>query len=77
MSRFQKEETKCSQKIDMQKQIGTGNPVKLHLHWNCTHGISEAYSTISAGGVRCDTLTPTPSSFDKAAGMTGISPVAN
>lgn len=68
---------KCSQQIDRQKQIGTSHPVKLHLHWNCTHGISEACSTISAAGVRYGALTPTPTSFDKAAGMTGMSPVAN
>lgn len=55
------------------KAKGTSNPVKLHLHWNCTQGISEAYSTISAGGVRFGALTPTPSSFDKAVGMTGMS----
>ena len=49
--RISVEVAKCSQKINMQKQTGTNNPVKFHLSWNCAHSISEASGTISAGGV--------------------------
>lgn len=49
--RISVEVAKCSQKINMQKQTGTNNPVKFHLYWRCAHSISEASGTISAGGV--------------------------
>lgn len=68
---------KCSQKIDRQnKQVQV-------ILWNCIYtGIAlREFQKPAALSLQLEwgkeALTPTPTSFDKAAGMTGMSPVAN